>query len=144
MRPKTRMRYVSATDLANMFVCERRVLLQARYGPRNDPCVRRNAEHGELRHSSFHQDAMRRVPGLLTSEPVDKRCFIASAVFGPNATETIALRRFRDRVLLPRAIGRVLVQAYYFVSPAIARCLSRHCSLRRLCSIVLSALVRRL
>lgn len=60
-----------------------------------------------------------------TSQIVDKRCFIASQVYGGEAWQTNTLRAWRDRVLMPRAVCRVAVRLYYAVSPGIARVLER-------------------
>jgi hypothetical protein len=51
-----------------------------------------------------------------------KSCYIATAVFGANdARQVRELRAYRDRVLMPSAIGRVFVRAYYAVSPSVAK-----------------------
>lgn len=48
-------------------------------------------------------------------------CFVATAAYGtPMATEIGALRRFRDRHLLPNPVGAALVEAYYEVGPSLA------------------------
>jgi hypothetical protein len=47
-------------------------------------------------------------------------CFIATACYGEDAPEVMALRRFRDERLLSLAVGRALVRAYYLLSPALA------------------------
>jgi len=44
-------------------------------------------------------------------------CFIATTIYGTHAPETNALREWRDRVLLPRTVGRAVVYAYYKISP---------------------------
>lgn len=52
-------------------------------------------------------------------------CFIATAVYGdPLAPEVIAIRRFRNEVLLPRWYGRIITRCYYRVSPPVAAALS--------------------
>lgn len=48
------------------------------------------------------------------------KCFIATAVYGPMAKETILLREFRDRVLFNSYLGRSFVKIYYLIGPLIA------------------------
>jgi len=60
-------------------------------------------------------------------------CFIATAVYGTkNAPAVLVLRDFRDNVLLPAEIGRVLVNLYYLISPPIARLLRANLLLRNM------------
>jgi len=58
-------------------------------------------------------------------------CFIATAACGDeNAWEVIALRRFRDEVMLSSRFGRFLVACYYQLSPPIARLIGKNRILR--------------
>ncbi|MEI6155268.1 MAG: CFI-box-CTERM domain-containing protein, partial [Deltaproteobacteria bacterium] len=53
-------------------------------------------------------------------------CFIATATYGSlMAPEVILFRQFRNVYLEPRPFGKVLVKAYYKISPPVARVISR-------------------
>lgn len=52
---------------------------------------------------------------------VRSRCFIRRVVFNPNDPEVFVLQDFRDRVLKPHPIGRVVTDFYYAISPSVAK-----------------------
>ncbi|HEV7473816.1 MAG TPA: CFI-box-CTERM domain-containing protein [Pyrinomonadaceae bacterium] len=65
-------------------------------------------------------------------------CFIVTATYQtPLAPEVIVFRQFRDEVLLSSKVGVPLIRFYYFVSPAIARFISKHELLRAISRQVL-------
>ena len=70
-------------------------------------------------------------------------CFLATAVYGEDAPELDDFRAFRDRVLLTRRWGRVLVRGYYRLGPTAARC-ARPSAVRGLMRLVLDRVRRRM
>lgn len=75
----------------------------------------------------------RQMKDEIENPPKKGMCFIATAVYGdPLETEVIVLSRFRDEVLLTSEIGTWFVKVYYWVSPPIARVISRSHQLRKL------------
>ena len=58
-------------------------------------------------------------------------CFVATAVYGSSlAPEVMTFRQFRDEVLLPSKLGSAFVQVYYFISPSVAKVISKYELLR--------------
>lgn len=65
------------------------------------------------------------------AQPSSGPCFIATAVYGAeNAPEVLALRSFRDDILLSSKLGSALVNFYYLISPPVARLLRANSLLR--------------
>lgn len=124
-----RVRRVRATDLADMGFCEQKCLLKAIHGEVDTRASADAKAKGRQEHERFHvqvSEHHNRSRGAAT----DKRCFIATAVYGGDDPRTEQLRRFRDHALVPYWAGRILVRAYYRVSPSIADTLVRYPSLR--------------
>lgn len=60
-------------------------------------------------------------------------CFIATAVYGtPYAYEVLALKEFRDTVLMKTMLGKLFVNFYYWISPPIANKIAKRNKLRTL------------
>lgn len=69
-------------------------------------------------------------------------CFIATAAYGtPMATEIQSLRDVRDAYLIDTALGAAFVDAYYRVSPPIARMVSEYPAAKTAVRAVLSPVV---
>ena len=108
---------VSASDLAQMGLCERLVVFEHRYGKRRLPEQRAAIERGRREHERFYREG--RIASALTG-----RCFIATMVFG-EGPETQTLRAFRDQVLRRGPTGRRLIVTYYRVAPGVCKLLER-------------------
>jgi hypothetical protein len=107
---------VSASELAQMGVCERRVKFEHDRGRRRTPEQLQAMERGLRAHEEFYREGQ---DGARAG-----RCFVATLVFG-EAPETRILRCFRDQVMRRRALGRRLIVVYYRFAPAVCRFLNR-------------------
>jgi len=108
---------VSASELAQMGVCERLVVFEHRYGTRGLPQQQAAIERSRRAHERFYRR------GRIASAPLG-RCFIATMVFG-EGPETQTLRAFRDQVLRRGPTGRRLIVTYYRIAPGVCRMLVR-------------------
>jgi len=129
---------VNASELAQLGVCERRLLFEHEFGPRHSDARDAALRRGSSAHDMFYADALSQQGGR--RQTAAGPCFIASAVYG-ESRETVTLRHFRDEVLLRHAIGRWLVHVYYQVAPAIASFLARSERRRALARACLKPLV---
>lgn len=135
---RTRIR---ATDLADMGFCEQKCLMKARHGDVETPEAKAARTRGHAEHQRFdHQVRVAHNTGLRGQR--DRRCFIASAVYGSNDPRTEALRRFRDEHLIPSTCGRIFVKLYYTLSPLIAALCEKSPLLRTIMKNILDGLRR--
>lgn len=132
MKPKHGGKRHSVTDIVAAVYCEQKSVFDREHGKVESNDLRAKREDGIGRHKTFERAAVR----------VDKRCFIATAVYGEHALETNFLRDWRDRVLMPSIPGRALVHLYYFASPRLLPALERHACLARVTRRSLDRLVR--
>ena len=102
---------VSASELAQMGVCESLVVFEHTLGRRRTSAQRQAIRRGVSAHRRFYRD------GHIDSARIG-RCFIASLVFGSSAPQTLALRRLRDQFLRRWRVGRWLILRYYSAAPA--------------------------
>jgi hypothetical protein len=114
---RKRSKAVSASDLAQMGVCERLVLFEHHYGKRSTASQRAAIRRGLTEHKRFYLD------GVSLSEKKGP-CCVATLVFG-QGSETTALKAFRNRVLRPYPTGRWLIGVYYRTAPEICALLKR-------------------
>ena len=103
-----------------MGACERMLVLEHRHGRVLSQEQQHAAQRGRRLHEAFLREG-EAPPGAARG-----RCFIATCVFGADAAETAALRRYRDRVLRASPGGRCLIAWYYRIAPACCDWLGRH------------------
>lgn len=113
-------RPVSAKDLAEMGFCEKRVLLAHLHGQRLTLEQRRSVERGRQAHERYYREGV----AAASATGSDRRCFVATRLYGEAAWQTEALRRYRDEVLSRRGWSRYIVVAYYAIAPVVCRLLS--------------------
>lgn len=105
---------VSASELAQMGVCERLVLFEHQCGKCSTARQRAAMRRGLMEHRRFYRDGLHR----------KGRCYVVALIFG-DGWESIAFLLFRDRVLRPYAFGRRGIYTYYGTAPAVCRVLTR-------------------
>jgi hypothetical protein len=135
MKRKTRRKRakaVSASELAQMGMCERLVFFEHHLGKRSTASQRAAIQRGLKEHERFYVD------GLGISEKKG-RCYIATLIFG-TSWEVAALRAFRDRVLRPYAIWRCLIMWYYRTAPTFCKALESCPWLQRIARVILRAI----
>ena len=106
-------RYLKASDIGHLASCETRFALE-----------RMRGGGGNRRGSSPDIDAQQRAYEALVAahhnaQLIDRRCFIASEIYGEAAPETEQLRVYRDTTLTSSLLGRMSIVGYYSVAPAI-------------------------
>ncbi|MGB4064148.1 MAG: CFI-box-CTERM domain-containing protein [Azonexus sp.] len=126
---------VSASELAQMGVCERLVLFEHRYGQRRSAQQRKDMAQGGQEHRRFFREGR-------VQQPVRKGpCFIATLVYG-EGYEVSVLRAFRDQVLCRSMLGRGVILACYRAAPVVCRMLVGHPWLIRLMHALLRPMVK--
>lgn len=122
---------VSASELAQMGVCEQLVQFEHRYGRRCSAQQRADMVRGDREHRRFFLEGQAERKG---------RCFIATLVFGEGA-DVAVLRSFRDRVLRPTSFGRAAIFGYYRTAPGACRLLEGRPRLVRFARALLRSVV---
>lgn len=123
-----RRRYHSISNIVATVYCEQQAIFDRERGEARTMDVRMKAAAGTFEHKRFELEGR-------TRAAVDRRCFIASSIYGIDAPETNDFRAWRDRVLMRSHLGRAFVSIYYFISPRLVPMLER--------SVIATAVVRR-
>lgn len=127
--------YHTITDIVSTVYCEQKVVFDQEQGGRDALDVKVKAMTGTFEHWRFQAEGK-------TRAAIDRRCFIATAVYGVDAPETEFLRMWRDKTLSKTVLGRFLVRCYYVTSPAVVRALSKSVVLTQLARACLNLILR--
>lgn len=76
-----------------------------------------------------------------TASNSSSNCFIATSIYGFDATETNILREWRDSTLMPHKLGRFMVTAYYKTSPYLVKLIRRNSLIEKGIRILLNYFV---
>lgn len=107
--------FVSATEIAALFFCENKIVLDRRLGETVTERQAKARSRGVAEHERADQ-AGRQLHNQPETGPKGP-CFIATHVYGSNDPRTNQLRCFRDQSLKQSAPGRLAVLVYYRYSP---------------------------
>jgi len=116
---------ISASILAQLGACEKKAHLSFIHGNRFSEFQQKLMRKGTIAHEENRKN-------VLSGKENDKRCFIASEVYGPDAEQTHYLRAFRDQRLLPNPLGKIFVTFYYRYSPLVVKVTRKYSLLRNL------------
>lgn len=106
MGNKKNSNWVSASDVGRAAYCPHYLELRDK-GTKVSKSSERARVRGDVAHDEFNKLAE------------DKRCYVASHLYGIDDERTETLRRFRDDNLvnLPGNTGKILISVYYRLSP---------------------------
>lgn len=130
-------RYHSITDIVATVYCEQKAVYDHERGDARNLDVRVKAAAGTFEHLRFQVEGQ-------SKQMIDRRCFIATQVYGPQAWQTDTLRAWRDGVLRRSPVGRLAIDCYYAVSPIVAKILARSPRASRITRAALDRIVLRL
>lgn len=108
----------SISDVVATVYCERKSVLDRKFGQKRTAKVQMRALGGSMEHKRFEWQGNVR-------SAIDRRCYVATHLYGTDAPQTWALRQWRDTVLLPSVGGRLFVRVYYRVSPMVVSVMDR-------------------
>jgi len=123
--------WVSASVVGRAAFCPH--YLEHQYEGRNISSSAKIARaKGDVAHDEFNQLAM------------DKRCYVASHLYGVDDTRTQTLRDFRDMHMTNNLPGKTFIYLYYYFSPLLVSCVKALPALGSCVRFVVDRLVERI
>ena len=112
MKSSQNEEWVTASAAGRAAFCEKYLELQRDGAP-----VSRSAQQARNRGTEAHNQFNERI----SHKSEDKRCFVATHLYGCEDPRTELLRQFRDTRLMRTRLGRIMVHIYYASSPWLVR-----------------------
>lgn len=104
MSNSRKSKWVSASDVGRASYCPHYLELKERGTKPSQQSIEAMAK-GEVSHEALNRQAE------------DRRCFVATHLYGSDHPNTCLLREYRDQKLASHTIGRVFITVYYAISP---------------------------
>jgi len=131
LKKRAKKIWVSASDVGRAAFCPHYLELKCK-GVKASHQAEASRAKGDASHDQLNRMAQ------------DKRCYIASHLYGIDDSRTEALRSFRDKNLLNHRPGKVLVNIYYRLSPTLVSISSRISAVDQCLRFIVNGIVKRL
>lgn len=124
-------KWVSASDVGRASYCPHYLELKVQGASPSEQSVKARAK-GEVRHEELNRHAE------------DRRCFIATHLYGTEDPRTRLLREYRDCKLARCAAGRLFIKTYYVLSPHLVTVSRRVPAIDKAVRFIVDRIVHRL
>lgn len=128
---KRNSEWISASDVGRSEFCPNSVALKYASAKPSQRALAAQ-DRGNLKHEQFNRQIN-----------TDKRCYVASYLYGVEDPRTETLRQFRDNTLQCSPGGRILIAFYYWLSPVVIKLSKRASWIDRLLRRIVDRLVLR-
>lgn len=128
MANSAKNKWVSASDVGRASYCPHYLELKNRGTKPSEKSVAARAK-GEINHEALNRQAE------------DRRCFIATHLYGIDDQKTDLLRSYRDQKLALHFPGKLFIQIYYALSPSLISLSRQTPALDRLLRYVVDRIV---
>lgn len=123
--------WVSASDVGRAAYCPHYLELKRNGAKPSQQAVKAMAK-GEVSHEAFNRQAE------------DRRCFIATHLYGIEHPKTCILRQYRDEHLATNRAGKALILIYYALSPCLVRVCIKVPVINRMIMALVDRITRRI
>ncbi|MDA7742069.1 hypothetical protein N8865_00555 [Francisellaceae bacterium] len=141
------MRRVNATELSKMTFCEQKLVYEDKKPNFKPKFSNRANKKAYKKKEASHKIRVKQGNQIHENHQKynmakDKRCFIASCIYGEDAWQTELLRQYRDERMAKAWHGRLFIKCYYSISPIAVKIIERVQPLKNVVKIALNKIVR--